>query len=70
MTKLIVAFSSCLKALKIIGKAELNFARLLNKAEMTNCLKLPVLFNERLLSPTAFHVDPEYCVEFTTKFNL
>jgi hypothetical protein len=77
MTKLIVAFSSCLKAPKFIqaisvGKAEHHFALLLNKLEMTNYsyLKLPVLVTERLTSPIAFHVDPEYYAGFTTKFSL
>jgi hypothetical protein len=70
MTKLIVTFSSCLKATKTIGEAELRFVRLLNKAEMTNFLKHPVLFTERLLSPIAFHVDPQHYVDFTTEFSL
>jgi hypothetical protein len=75
MTKLIVAFSSCLKAPKFIqaisvGKAEHHFALLLNKPEMTNYLQLPVLVTERLTSPIAFHVDPEYYAGFTTEFSL
>jgi hypothetical protein len=70
MTKLIVASSSCLKAPKIIGKAELHFAQLYNKDDMTNCLKLPVLFTERLPTSIEFYVDPEYYVDFTTEFSL
>jgi hypothetical protein len=65
MTKLIVAFSSCLNAHKFIqaiyvGNVEHHFAVLLNKPEMTNCLKTPIHVTERLTSPIAFHVDPEY----------